>query len=183
MAAGAVLAGLRLASAYKESEATRRQADQEELNAELDARVLEQNARLREKAGEEEYRAFRRKAKQILGEQKAAYAASGIDVNYGSALNVSEQTELELELDANTIKNNATLEAFGIRNKANQMGLQSRVEAQGLRAKAGNKMLAGVLDAGINAYEGMGKIKVPKSDSEDRNAYGVDYGLKYWGRK
>jgi hypothetical protein len=163
MAATAALAGLSLASAYQDSVAIRMQADEQESNAKMDAAVLRQNASMVEQVANEDYLAFKKKAKRLLGDQLVAQAASGVDISYGSAKELRAETALELEVDANRIKNNATLEAFGLKNKANLLELQAEANARGLRNQANSTLLGGALTAGAYAYMGMGKIKVPKS--------------------
>jgi len=153
------LAGLSLAGAYQESVALSKQAASEKLAAEMDAEVLRVNADLKEQAGQEEYNAFKKRAKKMLGDQMVAQAASGVDIGYGTAKDVRAETELEMSLDADRIRNNATLEAFGLRSKASQVIMQGNMSAQAYKNKASATMLGGYLNAG--AY--LGQIKVPKA--------------------
>jgi len=176
-AAAAALAGLSLAGAYMDSVALSEQAASEELNARLEADVLRTNARLRIKAGDEEAHAFMKKAARFKGEQRAALAASGVSVDYGSAAQIQEETAIMAAQDAERIKNNATMEAFGYKSKANQLELQGRVTGAGLRAKAGATLLGGAAKAGAQAYS-YGKMTVP-GGAESSGWTGSSTGSSY----
>jgi hypothetical protein len=187
MAATAALAGLSLASAYQESTALAAQGAQEKMNSQMESDVLKRNAEMKLQVGQEEYMAFKKKAKKLLGEQIVAQAASGVDVGYGSAAQVRTDTALELELDANRIINNATLEAFGLKNKANQVLLQGEAAERAYKNRANSTLMGGVLQAGAYAYQGMGKIKVPSSEAKpnriaDYGSGSFSYELNYKGK-
>lgn len=179
MAAAAVLAGLSLAGAYQDSVALSQQAANEKLKALSDAEVLKVNSDLKLQSGQEEYNAFLKKSKNMLGGQLAAQASGGVDVSYGTPASVRAGTELDIQLDANRIKNNATLEAFGLRNKAAQSIMQGESNAQALRNKAGATLLGGVLTAGAYGFQGMGKLTVPVSE-DSGSGYGSRRSGKYY---
>lgn len=151
-------------SAYQESEALGLQADQERQNAQIEADLLRTNARLKEKAGKEEAEAFQKKGAQFKGAQRAALAASGVSVDYGSAADIQLETSMLLADDVEKIRNNATLEAFGLRSKATMTELQGRATAAGLKNKAGATLMGGALKAGAQLY-GSGKMTVPESSN------------------
>jgi len=58
--------------------------------------------------------------KQLVGSQRAALAASGIDPNVGSSAEIQADTNLLGTLDALTIRNNAAREAWGYGTQATQ---------------------------------------------------------------
>ena len=61
---------------------------------------------------------------QLIGQQKAAYAAAGVDVNSGSPLTVTSQTAGFGALDSLAIKQNDAEQAWGYTNAANLDGMK-----------------------------------------------------------
>jgi len=55
---------------------------------------------------------------RLIGSQRAAFAAQGIEVDSGSALEIQVDTRAMSEADKLTIRNNAWREAFGYRAQA-----------------------------------------------------------------
>jgi len=68
--------------------------------------------------GEEAAARHREGVRRMIGGQRAAWAASGADVNSGNAVDVVADTAALGELDALTIEFNAAREAWGYRNQA-----------------------------------------------------------------
>lgn len=100
---------------------------------------------------------------QTVGAQRASYAASGVNVGNGSALDVQADTARMGALDQLTIKRNAAMEAFGYgvdatnaRNAANFARTGGQNTAAGLRRQATGTLLTGALDAyQIGSQSGM----------------------------
>ena len=65
--------------------------------------------------GEIDAKKMHRKTEQVIGAQRTSFAAQGVDVNKGSAIDVQADTAYLGELDALTIKSNAAKEAWGYR--------------------------------------------------------------------
>jgi len=85
------------------------------------------------KRGEtEEYRT-RLKTKALAGQQKSALASSGVDVAYGSSIDLIGDTFELGELDALTVRNNAERESNNYENQA----WASRVQSSNYGAQAG----------------------------------------------
>lgn len=70
---------------------------------------------------------FRSQIRQFQGEQRAAIGASGIVGSEGSAAAIQDDTAVQGELDALTVRNNAVLEAWGIRTDAQQSAIGARL--------------------------------------------------------
>ena len=84
------------------------------------------------------------KTKAEVGAIKAAQAASNIDVNTGSALDVRSSAAALGELDALTIRSNAEKQAYGYETQATSFaGQQSLAESEASEAEIG---------AGIGAF-------------------------------
>ncbi len=105
----------------------------------------------------------RTQASQVVGEQRAAYASSGVDVDSGTAMDVQIAARMIGELDANTIRNNAAREAWGIKTQGRQMrkqGEQARkqgyLQAQAYRDQATGTILTtggSALRSGVDFYK------------------------------
>lgn len=118
--------------------------------AEWEARLAELQAEDAVKRGREAEGRYRQGIKQTIGSQRARLAAQGIAIDDGSALDVQAETAEIGELDALTIRNNATREAFGYKTEAMsaRMGGESAMaaaqgEARGLRNAAWGTLLTG----------------------------------------
>lgn len=83
--------------------------------------------------GQATEQAQRMKTNALQGQQIAAAAAAGIDVNSGTPAELRSDTQLLGELDAATIRNNAAREAYGYRVRAT--GFQSEAEVATAAAK------------------------------------------------
>lgn len=81
--------------------------------AKNNAILAQRNAAAALQAGDVREQAKRRETAGIIGAQRAAYAAHGVDVNVGSPVDVQASTAELGELDALTIRNNAAREAYG----------------------------------------------------------------------
>jgi len=122
------------------------------LQGEIEAKRLEYNARFAEetakskiKQGKIAARKHRQRVSQFIGQQKAGYGASGVNVNTGAPADIISETALHGEDDAYTIRRNAALEAWGYRTKAGDY----RIGAAGSRFE-------GRLGAGTTLLTGLG---------------------------
>jgi hypothetical protein len=73
------------------------------------------------------------KGAENLGKIKTAQAASGIDVNSGSALNVQTGAREASKLDTETVLSNAELQAYGYRTAA--MGYEATAGLESTEAE------------------------------------------------
>lgn len=117
--------------------------------ARFNAQVSEQNAQIvRQQAAEEESRA-RREGRRLLGRQRAAIGASGIQVE-GSPLDVLADTAAELELDALTVRHRGLLEALGLTQQASLDRARARSARTAGFIGAGASLLSGAAEFGKN---------------------------------
>lgn len=86
--------------------------------AQQNAAIEQQNASRAIAAGQQAAQSESMKGAAQLGEIKAAQAASGIDVNTGSAVDVQAGQREVNELDTENVLNNAQLQAYGYRVQA-----------------------------------------------------------------
>lgn len=133
-AAMAVGAGLSASNSRKAGKANQKLAD---YNAEV-AELQADDAILR---GEQEEGVHRLKVKGLIGSQRVAFAAGGVDVNSGNAVDVQADTARFGELDALTIRTNAAREAWGYRVGASDMRARGQIAQQEGNAKAAGTIL------------------------------------------
>jgi hypothetical protein len=103
-----------------------------------------QNAQYAIESGNAQATATSLKNASTAGKITTGQAASGVDVNEGSAVNV-QASERELgQLDTETILNNANLQAYGYRTQATGYQSQSELEAaEAQQAPIGADLAAG----------------------------------------
>ena len=119
--------------------------------AKAQAAAAEQNARISEaqahdaieRGGEEETR-LRRQMAQMRGNARAQAAASGIDADSGSLLDVRNASISEGERDAAAIRYNAARERWGYQMQAGNY----RNEASAARAAGRNALFSSIIGAG-----------------------------------
>lgn len=90
------------------------------------ARQQEQAAQQAIEAGEREYQLTRRRVGALQGENRAALAASGIDVNSTAALDLINDTNLQAEEDMFAIREDAARRASGFGQQAANYRTEAR---------------------------------------------------------
>ncbi|OPX89060.1 MAG: hypothetical protein A4E53_01668 [Pelotomaculum sp. PtaB.Bin104] len=143
--ASKILSGL--SGTYSEYEANKLEAKYTSSQLQFNSKLADFQAKDAERRGVEEANAYRVKVKQLIGSQRAAMAAQGIEINADSALEIQEETAALGEQDAMTIKNNAFLEATGYRIQALDYRSQSRYAEISGKARARNTLLTGGMSA------------------------------------
>lgn len=92
---------------------------------------------------------------QTIGSQRAAYAAGGVDVNFGTAAAVQSETRLRGELNKMDIINEANNRAIGYRNEARATRLQGFLNSSASEVSAAATQNAGIIKAaelGLSGY-------------------------------
>lgn len=97
-----------------------------------------------EKRGSVDADRYRRQVTQMIGSQRAGFAAGGIDVNSGTAAEIQDDTAAFGEFDALTIANNAAREAWGYRVGAQNDRLNARMAVSNAKSSATGSILGGV---------------------------------------
>lgn len=117
---------------------------------ETNAEVADMQAQDAIARGREAEMRQRRAGHRLIGSQRAALAAQGIEVDSGSALDVQKDTAGLSELDALTIRNNAAREAWGftvqamdLRNQGRLARMGAKTQAQSLRNQSVSTLLSG----------------------------------------
>lgn len=174
-ATGAMMA-VTLVSSSIEADGQRFMGRAQQKMARINARRAELQAEDVIKRGGKEALAYGQKVEQFAGSQKAAQAASGVEVGYGTAGQVVDQTyEMGTE-DVERIKMNAFREAMGYKQQASDyIGQGNLAKATG-KAQANQTLVTGGLRAmsmGVSAYGaskagGSSESSTPKSTADTR---------------
>lgn len=146
IALGVAGGGANVAGGILEGRAAERDALAKKQEAEMAAR--DAMARGVQEAGR-----ARTATSQLIGEQRVAYAASGVDPTQGTAAKTQADTRMVGELEALLVENNATREAWGLRRQAAAHGEQAK--AYRTRTILGG--VGGLLGMGGSALGAYGK--------------------------
>lgn len=111
--------------------------------SEFNAKVAENNAMAAEQQGQFDAQQIRDKNRRLVASQRAAYAASGVDPNSGSPLDVYRDTKISGELEALTA-------IYTGRTSANAQTAQASLD----RARANSASNAGTLGAASSLLGG-----------------------------
>jgi hypothetical protein len=107
--------------------AQRRAAEKQAEILDFNAHVADLQAQDAIERGQQEESRFRQGVRLMMGEQRAGIAASGIDVGFGSAVDVQADTAYLGELDALTLRQNAMREAWGHKVSAVELRKRGKV--------------------------------------------------------
>lgn len=154
--------------------------------ADYNAKVQENNALISDAQstdatvrGEQVVTIQRQMVKGVIGTQRAAIAASGVDVNSGSSVDVQADTAYTGELDAMTIRANAAREAWGYqvtdsneRAAAVSARLQGKAQANNYRTQSRDLTVQGQMAKAAGFNQGVGTILTSGADLL-KNTYGI----------
>jgi len=139
-----------IGSTYTQSRAIKSQGAYEQQVANSNARMAELQSEDAIRRGETEAQNYSFQVKKLLGSQRARLAAQGLDLGFGSASDVLQDTARFGALDTLTIRNNATREALGYQIQASEyrsQGAFAKITASQKRAQTiltGGMQLANV---------------------------------------
>ena len=111
-------------SAYSSVRAQKMESDYKRSQLDLNRQMADISAKDAIDRGEREALALRGRTKRLIGSQRAALAAQGINIESGSAAEVQADTAALGAVDELTIRNNAYREAFGYKAQAISYGGQ-----------------------------------------------------------
>jgi hypothetical protein len=122
--------------------------------SEMNATLADRRARDAILRGQEEEQRKRMEIGQLQGRQRAAMAANGVDLSFGSPLDTLVDTAIMGELDALTIRRNAAREAYDF----DVQGVNLRSDAALSRANAKSAKTGGYLAAAGTVLGGGAEI-------------------------
>ena len=111
-------------------------------SAKYNAKILNQNAEVERAQSSVREDAQRRKSRQVLGAQRAAFAQAGTGSG-GSALDVMNQSSRDAELDALTMRYEGDLRARGLKAQAEGEKYQGRMAKKASYFKATGSLIGG----------------------------------------
>lgn len=117
-------------AAKREGEAEQRAAESQAQLSEYNAAVADLQARDAVDRGELDASRFRSRTRQLVGEQRAGFASGGIDVGFGSAVDVQADATLLGEMDALTAVSNAKRAAWGFKVEGEDLRKQAEIQRQ-----------------------------------------------------
>lgn len=151
-----IMAGVTIASTALSTAQGIQQANYQEQVARMNQKFSEDQARAEALAGNAEATTLKLKAAKFAATQKAQFAANGVDVESGSALDVLADTRLMSDEDAAVIKNNAARRAAGAAAQAANYGAQASAISSGRNWQTAGTLLGGAAKAagyGIQGYQ------------------------------
>jgi hypothetical protein len=110
--------------------AGRQAADSQASIADFNASVADQQSADAIARGQQEEDRFRMQVRGLIGSQRAGFAASNVDVSYGSPVDVQADSAFLGELDALTIRTNARREAWGYQVQATDLRNRAKIARQ-----------------------------------------------------
>ena len=128
--------------------------------SDINAQISQRRAQDALERGADEEQRQRLKTQQILGQQRAAMAANGVDIGWGSPLDTMVDTATMGELDALTIRQNAARENYDYRVQA----MNGEADAELKRGEAKSALQGGSLAAMGTLIGGVGSAFKTASD-------------------
>jgi hypothetical protein len=140
---GLLGAGVSAMGTLEQGQATANAANYQAQVSRNNALIAEQNAGYATAAGQRHAADTSLKGAATMGRIKSSQAASGIDVNTGSAVDVQAGARTAEKLDTETVLNNAMLQAYGYRSQATGYKAEAGLhEAEAKQAPEGAELAA-----------------------------------------
>jgi hypothetical protein len=147
---GLVGTGMGAIGQYQQGQAAKAQSEYQAKVAQNNQIIAERNAVMAEERGKVSELQKRRETQQLIGRQRAGIAASGLQVDVGSAANIVEDTAMLGEYDVENIRYQTAMDAYNYRVSGAQYGQQAALSlAQGQSAYQ-----AGIVGAGSTLLQG-----------------------------
>jgi hypothetical protein len=121
------------------------------------AQMAEYAAQDASRRGEEEAAAIQRKGAALKSAQRVNLAAKGLDLSYGTAADLQDQTDFFTQSDVATTRTNAQREAWSMRARGQQDLAQGRAAASNARLQAAGTLLTGAGQVSDKWYTYKGK--------------------------
>lgn len=93
--------------------------------------------------GEEDAQTLQRRGSALKSAQRAGMAAKGLDISYGMAADLQDQTEFFTQVDVATARRNAQREAWQQRTRGQNMLAQGEADARNGLFRATGSLLTG----------------------------------------
>jgi hypothetical protein len=148
------LAAIQGFSSYKQAEATEGAARLQKELDNIDAGYIDYDAHEAEVFGVTEGVRHQTYINKTLSEQQSVFAAQGVDVSYGTAKEIQDETRLVGTLNVIDMRASGIMKSIGLKRKAQAMrsGANMQYEQTTMNAKAREN--AGYIEAGSTAFRG-----------------------------
>ena len=144
-----------LVHGYTQSNAQKRMAEAEKLNFDFNRDVAKLQAKDAVSRGKRQAHLIRKMGRQMIGSQRVALAAQGVELDSGTALALQEQTNTMASIDAITIKANAYREAWGYKVQAMNYGNQGAQAIAAGNYRSFDTLMTGAFNAGNYGMKSM----------------------------
>ncbi|MGJ7326289.1 virion core protein, T7 gp14 family [Morganella morganii] len=144
VAVGVAMVAMSAMQAYSQNRDAKFQSEVANMNADISERAADDSIN----RGNVEAAKQRSRARQLAGTQAATMSANGVDLGAGGALDIFGDTAAMGELDALTVMNNASREAYGYQTSA----LNSRLEGQMAKQRGKSGVTQTILTTPLKAY-------------------------------
>lgn len=139
--------GAQIMGAKMEADAIRMEGEFKEFQLNYNADLAEMKAEDAIRQGDKQADIYQKQVNQMIGAQRANYAAQGVELDSGSAAQIAEDTAAQGASNILQLKNNAWREAWGYRVQATDLSFQGSVARLTGDTAARNTLVAGGLNA------------------------------------
>jgi hypothetical protein len=150
--ATAAITGIGVLSAYLGGESAKEKASYEKSMFEANANFAEIQANRVLENADIEAGQYKKKIRGMVGSQRAGYAGQGVSVDYGTAGEMQAETMEIGARDVETIRNNAALEAYGLRIGAQNSRRQGEMGVRAANNVANNSLITAGLQGATSYY-------------------------------
>lgn len=150
----AALAGFQMFAGYQQAELIQAQGRVSQKIGDMNAKYTELDAYETEKFGLTQSSQYASVIDTMVGQQKVKMADKNIDVNFGTAKELQEETQLIGFLNQAQIQSAARTKARGLRVDASNMRLGSYMQGIQTSINAGAAVKSGIMDAARTSISG-----------------------------
>jgi hypothetical protein len=142
-AAQAISLGATVGSTVMSAGAMYQQGKAAEATARNNATMAEYAAQDAQRRGEEEANAVQRKGAALKSAQRVSLASKGLDLGYGTAADLQDQTDFFTQSDVATARTNAGRESWNLRAQGQQTLAKGKADALNSMYGAAGSLLGG----------------------------------------
>lgn len=155
-AAAVAMGGVQAGMAYGQYQTQLAESNYQFTMSKINARNAELQAKKAKELGDEKASDLLKQTSSLVGAQKTAFAAGGVDISFGTAKEVFQQTYEAGYKDAETIRTNAFLEGLGYQSQAQEFLRVGDLNQAVSQSTANQTLLTGLMRAGQTAYGNSG---------------------------
>lgn len=128
-----------------------------EKTADYNAKMNEYTAQDAQRRGEEEATALQRRGAALKSSQRATMAAKGLDLGYGTAADLQDQTDFFTQADVATARTNAARDAWSARAQGGLSLAQGRAASSNANMQATASLISGAGQVASRWYDMKGR--------------------------